>query len=59
MLGNKPEPLAYSNYFRVFSFICISSFAYVGETIFSRIPRKWATVIAGVLLILIGIDQLL
>ena len=43
----------------VFSFICISSFAYVGKRFLAEYLGKWATVIAGVLLILIGIDQLL
>ena len=43
----------------VFSFICISGFAYVGKRFLAEYLGKWATVIAGVLLILIGIDQLL
>ena len=43
----------------VFSFICISGFAYVGKRYLAEYLGKWATVIAGVLLILIGIDQLL
>ena len=43
----------------VFSFICISGFAYVGKRFLAAYLGKWATVIAGVLLILIGIDQLL
>ncbi|MGQ0438367.1 hypothetical protein ACT4UT_10525 [Bacillus sp. B-TM1] len=43
----------------MFSFICISGFAYVGKRFLAEYLGKWATVIAGVLLILIGIDQLL
>ena len=43
----------------VFSFICISGFAYVGKRYLAEYLGKWATVTAGVLLILIGIDQLL
>ncbi|MED0982567.1 sporulation membrane protein YtaF [Bacillus paramycoides] len=43
----------------IFSFICISGFAYVGKRFLAEYLGKWATVIAGVLLILIGIDQLL
>lgn len=42
-----------------FSFICISGFAYVGKRFLAEYLGKWATIIAGVLLILIGIDQLL
>ncbi|MGS2749218.1 sporulation membrane protein YtaF [Bacillus zanthoxyli] len=43
----------------VFSFICISGFSYIGKRFLAEYLGKWATVIAGVLLILIGIDQLL
>lgn len=43
----------------VFSFICISGFAYVGKRFLAEYLGKWATVIAGLLLIFIGIDQLL
>lgn len=43
----------------IFSFICISGFTYVGKRFLAEYLGKWATIIAGVLLILIGIDQLL
>ncbi|MGE7884194.1 sporulation membrane protein YtaF [Bacillus sp. NPDC094077] len=43
----------------IFSFICISGFAYVGKRFLAEYLGKWAAIIAGVLLILIGIDQLL
>ncbi|PEX92888.1 sporulation membrane protein YtaF [Bacillus cereus] len=43
----------------LFSFICIRGFAYVGKRFLAEYLGKWATVIAGILLVLIGIDQLL
>ncbi|KFM99076.1 sporulation membrane protein YtaF [Bacillus clarus] len=43
----------------VVSFICISGFSYVGKRFLAEYLGKWATIIAGVLLILIGIDQLM
>ncbi|KEK22281.1 sporulation membrane protein YtaF [Bacillus gaemokensis] len=43
----------------VFSFICISGFSYIGKKFLAEYLGKWATIIAGVLLILIGIDQLM
>ncbi|MBY0600080.1 sporulation membrane protein YtaF [Bacillus bingmayongensis] len=43
----------------VFSFICISGFSYVGKKFLAEYLGKWATIIAGILLILIGIDQLM
>ncbi|WP_242144424.1 MULTISPECIES: manganese efflux pump [unclassified Bacillus cereus group] len=42
-----------------FSFICISAFSYIGKRFFAEYLGKWATIIAGILLILIGIDQLM
>ena len=38
----------------VFSFICISGFTYVGKRFLAEYLGKWATVIAGLLLILLG-----
>jgi len=42
-----------------FSFICISGFSYIGKRFLAEYLGKWATIIAGILLILIGIDQLM
>ncbi|CAI8724819.1 MULTISPECIES: sporulation membrane protein YtaF [Bacillus] len=43
----------------VFSFICIRGFSYIGKRFLAEYLGKWATIIAGMLLILIGIDQLM
>ncbi|WP_459502194.1 manganese efflux pump [Bacillus sp. C1] len=42
-----------------FSFICISVFSYMGKRFLAEYLGKWATCIAGMLLILIGIEQLM
>lgn len=42
-----------------FSFICISGFFIYRKRYLAEYLGKWATIIAGALLILIGIDQLL
>ncbi|MFJ8529216.1 sporulation membrane protein YtaF [Bacillus sp. NPDC094106] len=43
----------------VFSFICVSGFSYIGKRFLAEYLGEWATIIAGILLILIGIDQLM
>jgi len=43
----------------VFSFICMSGFSYIGKTFLAEHLGKGTTVVAGILLIFIGIDQML
>ncbi|WP_410984449.1 sporulation membrane protein YtaF [Bacillus cereus] len=43
----------------IFSFVCMSGFSYIGKRFLAEYLGRWATIIAGILLILIGIDQLM